>query len=314
MRHGLGVLIFPDFQLLDATGPISAFEIAGRCSGAPFPLRMMALDAGAVPSSSGVALQSESATVDGLDTLLVVGGMGDLRAAEDPRIVSFVRDAAQKVRRVGSICSGAYILAAAGLLDGRPATTHWSRTYDFQRRFPKVLLDPDRIYTKHQNVWTSAGVTAGIDLSLAMIGEDFGERIARAVAQQLVVYHRRPAGQSQFSALLDLAGEGGRFAELLDWARARLDADLGVEALADKAAMSPRNFARTFRAATGMTPAKAIERLRLEAARQRVEQRLGTIEEIARATGFNDPERMRRAFVRSFGQPPQALRRAAGVV
>ena len=174
-----------------------------------------------------------------------------------------------------------------------------------------MRVEPDRIYVKDGPVWTSAGITAGIDLALALIAEDLGEDIAKRTAQQLVVYYRRPGGQSQFSALAELGRPDGRFGALLGWARERLDQPLGVEELADRAAMSPRNFARVFTAETGVTPAKAVERLRLEAARERVEAGVEPIDAIAAKVGFGDPERMRRAFLRAFGQPPQALRRSA---
>jgi transcriptional regulator GlxA family with amidase domain len=214
-------------------------------------------------------------------------------------------------RRVCSVCSGAYVLAQAGLLDDRRATTHWFRTPDFQRRYPNVKLEPDCIYTRDGKVWTSAGITAGIDLALALIADDLGEEVARRSAQELVVYHRRPGGQSQFSALLDIERAEGRFTPLLAWMRERLEEPLTVEMLAAQANMSPRNFARAFTAETGVTPAKAVERLRLESARERVEHSADSIDIIAQDVGFGDPERMRRAFVRAFGQPPQALRRLA---
>jgi transcriptional regulator GlxA family with amidase domain len=245
-----------------------------------------------------------------LDTLIVAGGDGT-RAAPDPRMLTYVRAAAERARRVTSVCSGAYILAEAGLLDGRRATTHWSRCADFARRFPKVAVEPDRIFIKDGAIWTSAGITAGIDLSLALISEDLGEAVARRTAEMLVVYHRRPGGQSQFSTLLELDQPRGRFGPLLGWMRERLNEPLNVERLADRAAMSPRHFARTFTAETGMTPARSVERMRVEVARERVEAGTDPIDVIAHAAGFGDPERMRRAFMRAFGQPPQALRRAA---
>ena len=202
-----------------------------------------------------------------------------------------------------------YILAQAGLLDGKRATTHWSRTKDIQRRYPAIKLEPDKIFVQDGMIWSSAGITAGIDLSLALIGADEGEAIARRVAQQLVVYHRRPGGQSQFSALIDLRAK--RFDALLVWAREHLAENLSVEQLADHVAMSPRNFARLFTAETGVTPAKAVERLRVEAARALLDSQPLQVEDVALETGFGDPERMRRAFIRAFGQPPQALRRTA---
>jgi transcriptional regulator GlxA family with amidase domain len=225
-------------------------------------------------------------------------------------ILDFVRAAAQ-TRRVASVCSGAYILASAGLLDGLSATTHWSRSADFARRFPNVRLEADRIFIRQDRIWTSAGITAGIDLTLAMIEEDLGEAVARQTAQQLVVYHRRPGGQSQFSAMLELDGSDQRFGALLGWVKERLHEGLDVECLAAQAAMSPRNFSRAFTAATGVTPARAIERLRVEAAQACIRTGAGPLERIAAKTGFGDPERMRRAFIRVLGHPPQALRRAA---
>lgn len=312
MTHAMAFVLFPDFQLLDVAGPIAAFEIAGRHVGRPADIRLVSANGGEVASSAGVKmLTAPYAEAGAFDTLLVSGGDGTRRAMDCETTLAFVRLGAARARRTASVCSGAFVLAAAGLLDGRPATTHWSRTADFQRRFPKVALQPDRIFTRDDPVWTSAGITAGIDLALAMIAEDHGEQVARGVAQQLVVYHRRPGGQSQFSALVELAGERSRFADLLGWARERLGETLTVERLADRAGMSPRNFARAFAAETGVTPAKAIERLRLEAARDGVESTAAPIEQVARSAGFGDPERMRRAFLRAFGQPPQALRRAA---
>ena len=205
----------------------------------------------------------------------------------------------------------AYVLAAAGLLDGRRATTHWGQGARLARLFPNVAVESDRIFIRQDNLWTSAGVTAGIDMALAMIAEDLGDAVARRVAQELVVFHRRPGGQSQFSALLDLEQPEGKLAGLMSWARTRLAEALPVERLAEEAGMSPRNFALVFTAQMGVTPAKAVERLRLEAAREAVETGGEPIDVIARAMGFADPERMRRAFIRNFGQPPQALRRAA---
>jgi transcriptional regulator GlxA family with amidase domain len=211
------------------------------------------------------------------------------------------------------VCSGAFILAASGLLDGRRATTHWARAAELARAYPQIRVEPDRIFIREGKVWTSAGITAGIDLALALVAEDLGEGVAKRAAQHVVVYHRRAGGQSQFSALLEADGLNGRFSPVLAWARERLDERLSVERLADRAAMSPRHFARAFLSETGMTPAKAIERLRLEAARERIESSSQPIEGVAARTGFGDPERMRRAFVRVFGQPPQALRRSARI-
>ncbi|HEX6860521.1 MAG TPA: GlxA family transcriptional regulator [Caulobacteraceae bacterium] len=305
----VGVLIFPDFQLLDAAGPIAAFEIAARYVPGAYAIRVLTRAPGLVASSSGASMHAEAfETAPNLDTLLVAGGEGTRGPAICPDTLAFVRGA--KTRRTASVCSGAYILAEAGLLDGRRATTHWQRSADFARRYPAVRLEPDRIFVRDGAIWTSAGITAGIDLALAMVAEDLGEAIARATAQQLVVYHRRPGGQSQFSQLLELE-HGGRFDAVLAWARENLHEPLTVEQLAARAAMSPRHFARAFAAEKAVTPAKAVERLRVEAARALLDSQPLRVEDVAIEAGFGDPERMRRAFMRAFGQPPQALRRAA---
>jgi transcriptional regulator GlxA family with amidase domain len=308
----LALLIFPGFQILDVTGPLAAFEIADQyAGGGAYEVRLLAEKAGPVRSSCGVSLLAEPLDEQSYDTLMASGGDGTrdreaLRGAAD-----WLRRRAPSARRVTSVCSGAFVLAEAGLLDGRRCTTHWGRTDQFARLFPLARLEPDRIYVRDGPVWTSAGITAGIDLALALIEEDLGDQIARGVARQLVVHHRRAGGQSQFSELIDMGGPSGRFGPLLDWARERLGERLSVEQLAAQAGMSPRNFARAFAAETGGTPAKAVERLRLEAARARVEATREPIDRVAEAVGFGDPERMRRAFVRAFGQPPQAFRRSA---
>ena len=272
---------------------------------------VLAAGGGEIASSSGVRLLSRPLDEAAYDTVVVSGGNGTRSLAALAAPVNWLRRRAAGVRRVASVCSGAYLLAEAGLLDGKRATTHWSRSDDFIRRYPKIRLEPDRIFVRDGEVWSSAGITAGIDLALALIEDDLGAEIARRTAQQLVVHQRRPGGQSQFSALLDTGGVHGRFASLMDWVRERLDERLNVERLAEQAAMSPRHFARAFVAETGITPAKAVERLRLEAARVRVEAGHEPIDRVAVVAGFGDPERMRRAFLRAFGQPPQALRRAA---
>jgi transcriptional regulator GlxA family with amidase domain len=322
MTRNVDVLIFPDFQLLDAAGPITAFEAAGRVppgdeaafrDGAPsaYRLRAIARDGGPVTSSSGIEMVAVRWDGAPCDTLIVAGGWGTRAAMACPETLAYVRAAAHRARRVASVCSGAFILAAAGLLDGHRATTHWARAAEFARAFPRVRVEPDRIFVREGAIWTSAGITAGIDLALALIAEDLGETAAKGAAQQLVVYHRRPGGQSQFSALLEADRAGSRFSPVLAWARERIGERLPVERLADRAAMSSRHFARAFTAETGTTPAKAIERLRLEAAREWVENSAEPIEGIAMSAGFRDPERMRRAFLRAFGQPPQAMRRHA---
>ena len=308
----IGVLIYPDFQLLDASGPISVFEIAGRYANVATTIRMLAEKPGGVRSSSGVEMLARGLRSPGsLSTLIVVGGEGVLAASQSPEIIAFVRAAAKRSVRIASVCSGAYVLAEAGLLDGRRATTHWSRTQHFVSAHPKVKLESDQIFVRDGEVWSSAGISAGIDLALAMVAEDFGEAVSRMTARQLVLYDRRSGGQSQFSSLLELKTPAGRFGPLLTWAREHLDEQLTVEYLAERAGMSSRHFTRAFVAETGTTPFKAVERLRLEVARQQVQASNESIERVAETTGFGDPERMRRAFIRAFGQPPQSLRRAA---
>jgi transcriptional regulator GlxA family with amidase domain len=313
----IGILVFPDFQLLDAAGPISVFEIAGRYAAAASSIKsaaikVLATTPGPVRSTSGVELLARGFKPSGaISTLIVAGGEGVRGAAACDKTLAFVRTMAKRGVRVASVCSGAYILAEAGLLDGRRATTHWQRTRHFLAAYPKVKLEPDRIFVREGNIWTSAGISAGIDLALAMAAEDYGDEIAQKTARQLVLYHRRNGGQSQFSSLLELKAAGGRFGPLLAWAREHLHAPLTVEDLAEQAGMSSRHFARAFIAETGTTPSKAVERLRIEVARQRVQSTGEAIERVAESTGFRDPERMRRAFIRAFGQPPQSLRRAA---
>jgi len=311
MARRLEFLIFPGFQLLDAAGPIAAFEVAnGYCPGA-YSMRIVAARPGIVPSSSNVGM---SAVAFGrtrlIDTLLIAGGAGARTAMHCVRTRRFVRSCGLRIRRVASICSGTYLLAAADLLEGRRATTHWGRAADLAAKFPKVMVEPDRIFVKDGSIWSSAGVTAGIDLALALIAEDLGEAIARLTAKQLVVYYRRPGGQSQFSELLELAPSGGRFGGLLDYIRTHLKETLLVEQLARRAAMSPRHFARAFRAETGVTPAKAVDRLRAEAARAALESGATSVQRVAQQCGFGNPERLRRSLIRIFGVPPSAWKRS----
>ncbi len=308
MSRTVALAIHPGFQLLDAAGPTAAFEIAERFRPGSYQLRLMAPGGGEVESSSGLKLSAAPLTDGPFDTVMVSGGeiIRSMDAFQD--VLAWLKRIS--ARRIASVCSGAFILAEAGLLHGRRATTHWSSSDDFARRYPKVRLDAERIFIRDGNIWTSAGISAGIDLALALIEDDLGPQLARRTAQQLVVHQRRPGGQSQFSALVELGGRTGRFATLIDWMRERLAEQLTVERLADRAAMSPRNFARVFAAETGTTPAKAVERLRLETARAAVETSHSPLDQIARTNGFGDPGRMRRAFLRNFGQPPQALRRA----
>jgi transcriptional regulator GlxA family with amidase domain len=309
MSLAIAIIIHPGFQLLDAAGPTAAFEIAERFRPGSYDVTLMAPDGEQVQSSSGIRLSADPLREGPFDTVIVSGGEIDRSIAASEEIVAWLKRS--KARRTASVCSGAFLLAEAGLLDGRSATTHWASTDHFGRCYPTVKLDAERIYIRDGDVWTSAGISAGIDLALALIEDDLGSEIARRTAQQLVVHQRRPGGQSQFSALVELGGRTGRFASLIDWIRAHLAEPLTVERLADHSAMSPRHFARAFAQETGTTPAKAVERLRLETARTAVETSHAPLDRIALAAGFGDTGRMRRAFLRGLGQPPQALRRAA---
>jgi transcriptional regulator GlxA family with amidase domain len=308
MKRRIGFVIHPGFQLLDVVGPTAVFEIASRYVPDGYALEVLAPTAGMIASSSGLELAAVQLGADGLDTIVVSGGqlVWDMTAFR--AVVAWLTTV--HPRRLASVCSGAFLLAEAGRLDGHSATTHWESTERFRRSYPRVHLEPDRIFTKDGDTWTSAGISAGIDLALALIEDDHGPAIARRTAQQLVVHSRRPGGQSQFSGLLELGGQSGRFGSLMDWVMVNLAGTLTIERLAEQAAMSPRNFARAFLRDTGTTPAKAIEQLRVEAARDAVEVGLSTFDEIARSVGFNDAGRMRRAFLRILGQPPQSLRRS----
>jgi transcriptional regulator GlxA family with amidase domain len=311
MSRRLQLLIFPGFQLLDAAGPIAAFEIASRFSMGAYSLRIVAAVPGIVPSSSTVGMPAEAfGRPPSIDTLLIAGGDGVRDALHCAKTLRHVRSVGSHARRVASVCSGTYLLAAAGLLNGKRATTHWSRAAELATKFPLVTVEPDRIYVKDGSIWSSAGITAGIDLALALIAEDLGERIARRTAKQLVVYYRRPGGQSQFSELLELAPAAGRFAALLEHVRAHLHEPQPVERLARWVAMSPRHFAREFRAEIGVSPAKAVERLRAEAAKAALESGANSVQEVALQYGFGDPERLRRSLVKLYGAPPSVWKRA----
>ncbi|WP_454724469.1 MULTISPECIES: GlxA family transcriptional regulator [Cupriavidus] len=311
IRH-IGFFVYPGFQIQDLSGPLAAFELAELGAGIKaYRCHVVSQAGGEIASSGGLKVITDSIPPT-LDTLLVVGGEISDDPAGLPTITAHLSAAERNgTRRIGSVCTGAFILAKAGLLDGRCATTHWKHSRQLQRMFPKARVQSDRIFTKDGHIWTSAGVTAGIDLALALIEEDLGHAASHAVAQALVVYHRRPGGQSQFSALADMEPASDRIREVLTYMREHLNEPLSTETLASVACLSPRQFGRTFLAETGETPAKAVERLRVEVARQRVERGAEPIERIAGSVGFTDPERMRRAFIRVTGHPPQSLRRMA---
>ncbi|GAA0710405.1 transcriptional regulator GlxA family with amidase domain [Dyella sp. SG562] len=310
MRREIAIVVFPGFQLLDAAGPVAVFEMAERFRPDSYAISVLSPGGGVVRSSSGVSLAATPIEPRHFDTVIVSGG--NLAQVEESHADIVACLGAEAWRRVAGVCSGAFFLAQAGLLDGRRATTHWAAAERFRRLYPQVKLDADRMFVRDGEVWTSAGIAAGIDLALALVEDDLGPGIARRAAQQLVVHQRRHAGQSQYSVLVEQGGKTGRFGDLIGWMRKRLAEPMTVERLAARAAMSPRNFARAFTAEIGATPAKVVEGLRLEAARVAVETSHMQLDHIAASTGFGDSSRMRRAFVRSFGMSPQSLRRSAG--
>jgi transcriptional regulator GlxA family with amidase domain len=293
------------------SGPLEALATATSLAPGSYRFTVMSLEGGEVESGTGVKVMSQVAVSEAIDTFVIVGDMGVAEREVSPETIALIRAAAAGARRIASVCMGAFLLAGSGLLDGRRATTHWRFAAKLQAMYPALRVDGDRIFVNEDGVWTSAGMTAGIDMTLALIEEDLGRDVSRAVARMLLVYYRRPGGQMQYSSLLDLDPESDRIRRTLSFAREHLSEPLSVEQLAEVAHLSLRQFSRAFIAATGMSPAKAVERLRVEAARPMVEDSRETLEAIARAVGFADPERMRQSFVRVSGQPPRTLRRAA---
>ena len=305
----IGFVLPWGFQIMGLAAA-SAFELANATAKQRlYDIRLLSEEGGTVPNSLGMSVETRALSRQKVDTLIVTGLLHP--ASSSAGLVRLVRKAAESARRTASVCTGAFILGDAGLLEGRRVTTHWAHARALQKRFPKAHVEEDRIFIIDGPIWTSAGMSAGIDLALGMIEKDFGAELARTVAQKLVVYHRRAGGQSQHSALLEMDAKSDRIQGALEYARRNLRAPLTVDELAEAAHLSPRQFSRAFRAETGQSPAKAVENLRVEAARVMIEQSRHTIDEVAAETGFIDPERMRRAFLRAFGQPPQVVRRNA---
>jgi transcriptional regulator GlxA family with amidase domain len=305
----IGFIVSPGFQAMTFAAT-SVFEFANITTGEPFyDIHTLSETGGPIRSSIGMMIETKAFSRSAFDTLIVGGGTTIEPAT--PGLLTFVRKSLRTARRTASICTGAFVLAEAGILDGRRATTHWFHAPELQKRFPKVKMEADRIFIVDGPVWTSAGMTAGIDLALAMVEKDLSAEVARSVAQKLVVYHQRSGGQSQHSALLELAPKSDRIQSALAYAKRHLHTELSVERLADAANLSPRQFSRAFRAETGESPAKAVEHLRVEAARLMMEQSRHPIDVVARESGFADRRRMRQAFLRAFGQPPQVIRRNA---
>jgi transcriptional regulator GlxA family with amidase domain len=309
----IAILAFADVQNLDVTGPFEVFSTANRLrGGTEYDVEIVAPHARPVTTNSGLSIVPHRSTrgVRGeIDTLLIAGGSGVLQAIEDERLVRWVQRTAARSRRVASVCTGAYMLARAGLLDGRRAATHWGSAKDLARRHPAIEVDPESIYVRDGNVWTSAGVTAGMDLALALVEDDLGRSTALETARWLVVFVKRPGGQSQFSSHLRAQLADRRpIRELQEWVAANLSEDLSVAALAARAAMSERNFARAFSREVGMTPAAYVEALRVDQARLRLESSGQKLEAVAHDCGFGTVETMRRAFHRRLGVGPAGYR------
>jgi transcriptional regulator GlxA family with amidase domain len=310
LPKSVAFFVFPGHQMLDLSGPLCAFQTANRLSGDdPYRLFVTSSKGGPIASSVGLTLQTRKANLRSLDTFIVVGGNLDSALAQ--REIAAIQKQARYTRRLASVCTGAFALAEANLLLGKRATTHWRFAPRLQRAYPQTKVNSDAIYIKDGNTWTSAGITAGMDLALAMIQEDLGLPLARAVAQEMVLYHRRPGGQSQFSALSQLTPESQRMQLMLGFIRENLTDSLSIERLADAARLSVRQFGRAFKAETGETPSKAVERIRAEVAQALIADTTEPIEAVAVKAGFRDPERMRRAFLRLYGHPPQSIRRSS---
>ncbi|CAB3957914.1 HTH-type transcriptional regulator CdhR [Achromobacter insolitus] len=311
--HRIGYLLPEGFQIL-ALGTQAVFELANVVAREPFyALDCYALD-GAVRVSTGLTVQARPLTARSqADTWLVTGVLSPLSRPVAPGLPQLLKKLAPRARRVAGLCTGAFLLAEAGLLDGRRATTHWHWAEALQQRHPRIQVEADRIYIADGPVWTSAGMTAEMDLALALVEKDLGADIARSVAHRLVMHQRRSGGQSQHSEMLRLAPKSDRIQQALEHARRNLARPLSVEDLAQAASLSPRQFSRVFTAETGQSPAKAIEGLRLEAARLMIETSRHPLEIVARETGFRDRRHLREAFLRGFGMPPQTVRRGARI-
>ncbi|MDL2402574.1 GlxA family transcriptional regulator [Rhizobium mayense] len=307
------IVAFENAQLLDVTGPLQVFTSANEAALAadqPRPYDAIAVaTSGQTGTTSGLALATALLPHDDepIDTLIVAGGIGVNKACKDAALVDWIRRRSARARRTASVCSGAFLLAEARLLEGRRAVTHWHRCNEFSKRFPNVRLEPDPIFVRDGDIWTSAGVTAGIDLALALVEADLGRKLALAVARELVVFLKRPGGQAQFSTMLSLQESGDRFDPLHGWILDNLRRDLSLPALAEQANMSARSFSRHYRQATGRTPARAVEDIRVEAVRRLLEQGFSVRQARIRC-GFGSDETMRRSFLKTFGTTPQAFR------
>lgn len=308
------ILTYPAVQLLDVAGPLQVFASANDLvaeAGGPPPYAIQVVAQGtSVATSAGLGLSVAPlpSLAAPLDTLIVAGGQGVEAAAADPVLVDWLRHRTECARRVASVCTGAFLLAAIGVLDGRRAATHWSVCTELARRFPAVQVEPDPIFVRDDPVWTSAGVTAGVDLALALVEQDLGRTIALAVARYLVVFLKRPGGQAQFSTALSLQSAEDRFGALHAWIDRHLADDIPLSVLARQAGMSERSFSRHYTEATGLTPARAVERLRVEAARRLLSESRLPVKRICQRCGFGSEETMRRSFLRLLSATPQDYR------
>jgi transcriptional regulator GlxA family with amidase domain len=308
------ILAFPGVQPLDVIGPAEVFSGADVLAGGDaYTVEVVAKEPGPIVVRSrgyGLVPKTTIARCRGpIDTLVVGGGFGVANAENDAALIRWIRSAARRSRRITSVCTGSFLLARAGLLEGKTVTTHWASTAELARRHPELTVEPNPIFVRDGDVWTSAGVTSGMDLSLALVEADLGREIAVEVARWAVLFLQRPGGQAQFSSHLETQlAERRPLRDLQSWIADNLDADLRVEALAGRAAMSPRNFARFFRRETGMTPAAYVEVLRVERARQLLEEAGDPVELVSARCGFGTPETMRRAFARRVGSPPAEYR------
>jgi len=307
------MLVYEGAHLLDIAGPISLFASASEFVGAPaYDVGLVAPSAGLFRSTGGIELRATAGIdrpISGLDTLLVAGGAGVDHALTDRRLLVWLQRQAGQTRRVASVCSGALLLAEAGLLDGRHAVTHWDRCSAMATCYPQVTVERDPIFLRDGKFYSSAGISAGMDLALALIEEDHGAAIAQALAREFVLYARRSGGQAQFSPALQAQETApGKIKALQEWILAHLEEDLAVEVLAARSAMSPRHFARRFREETGMTPAGFVAAARLDAARQALAIGVDSIDRVAHRFGFGTAERLRRTFQRHLAVTPTQFR------
>lgn len=319
----VGIVVYQGVEIIDLTGPMEVFAFAnaglqrsGVCSESAYPMMVLADKPGPITSSCGLQIIANKAYSDiqeGIDTLLIAGTPEVSCLLADQALQNWVRTMAPRVRRLASVCTGAFLLAESGLLNGRRATSHWDYCDRLACDYPAISVEPDRIFVRDGSISTSGGVTSGIDMALSMVEEDWGSEVALLVARYLVVFLKRPGGQSQFSAYLTSDASRPELKDLQAWIMLHLKNDLRVETLAERMCMSPRNFARFFLTETGMTPAKFVELARIDAARHYLGSTMLSIEVVADTSGFGDQERMRRAFIRHLGVNPQSYRERFGL-